>query len=145
MIYYQKNDRSLWHISRNGEQIHSLGRPYAASEIAGTEDLSLDFSILWALNDDKTLWRNGSSGSDNHWIKVGRPQQAHKIAASHGTVFALNTNGSFWWGGGKNGTWERIGTAKEAIEIAAASKGQSDEIYLYALNKDYSLWQGIIT
>lgn len=145
IIYYQTADRTLWYVSGSGAHIRA-GKPWGAAAIAGTEDITLDFSILWALNDDKTLWRNAVSGADGQWHKIGQPHSAWKIAASQNTLFALNHDRSFWMNsnGGLDGLWEHLDLLPETIEITAASEGQSGAIQLYALHDDFTIWNGVI-
>lgn len=145
VVYYQTDDRFLWYRSGHGERVR-VGQPWGAAVIAGTEDTSLDFSILWALNDDKSLWQNTHSGGDAQWQRIGQLLQAVKIAASHDALFALNVDGSFWMNhsNGADGAWECIGSASEAVEITAASQHQSSAVQLYALHRDSSIWMGVV-
>ncbi len=144
-VYFQKRDRSLWHIE--GGRLVRIGTPFGAMEIAGTESAGVATAILYALNDDKTLWVNTSGGVDHRWIRKGQPRSAKKIAASRGAVFALNTDGSIWinQNQGTDGNWQSIGRAPHAMEIAAANEPGSTRIRLYALNTDFSLWTATVT
>jgi hypothetical protein len=144
-IYFQTADRTLWYRNSKGG-LHRAGKPWAAAALAGTEDITLDFSLLWALNDDKSLWRNFHNGADSLWQRVGQPHSAANLAAAHQILFALNGDGSLWENNaaGADGAWTLIGEATGAMEITAASQRQSAAIHLYALHADSSIWMGTL-
>jgi hypothetical protein len=144
-IYFQKNSRELWERTEGGE-LRRVGYPHAAAEISGSTDFS-GFPVIWALNDDRTLWYNSWGGDDANWTKVGRPVSADKIASAGDDIYALNDNKTFWRNrrGGRNNSWEYLDTPFAAVEIAAASAGPSTQPRIYALNDDYTLWEGEVT
>lgn len=143
-VYSINQQHELWALNHNGEELWKVGRPNSAAEVAATEFPSMDHSQMWALNDDKTLWKSDQGGRDSSWEKVGKPLDAVKIAAAEGKIVALNTDGSLWLNeqDGKDSGWQFVGMAKEAIEISAASVGPDRLFRLLALNRDYSLWEG---
>lgn len=144
IVFFQKDNRELWYLSGDGDPVKA-GRPYAADRIAATEDATLDFPRLWALNDDRTLWRNGSSGADRQWNRVGRPRAARDIAATRGAVFAVNNDGTFWRNTrrGRNRAWKRLGVAPDGMrDLAAASIGQTSGHRLVASGSDRDLHVG---
>ncbi|MFC4350609.1 trypsin-like serine protease [Fodinicurvata halophila] len=146
IVYFQKDNRELWYITGSGD-LRQAGRPHAADRIAATEDPTLDFPRLWALNDDRTLWENMSSGSDGGWDRVGRPYAARDIAAVRQALFAVNDDGSFWRNTerGQDAAWVRLGEAPVGMQdLAAANDGQSDRYWLVAGGTDRTLHRGRI-
>jgi papain like protease len=139
-IFFQKKDRTLWYVDRKN-QFHRAGNPQAAVDIAGTEDSTLDFPILYALHDDKTFWINDLAGIDGHWTKTGRSDAANKFAATSNALFALHSDGSLWINRNQGAylNWQPLGEAPAAKTIAANDEGQSDIIRLYTLDTDDSL------
>lgn len=144
-IYFQNEAREIFQYVADG-RFERVGRPFAAAEIAGSED-NTGFPVLWALNDDKTLWRNGNGGVDGQWRKVGQPRAAARIFATPDTIYALNGSKDFYRNrqGGDDEAWERLDRPGAAAEIAVVSNGPSTQPRFYALNTDYTLWEGTVT
>ena len=148
VIFYRRADSSLWSVERAGPR--SIGRPWAALEIAATENS--DLPVLYALNDDRSFWRNGSGGVDSGWRMTGRLEGGHKIAATTSTVLALKADGSVWLNRneGRAETWERVGaldpavTGGDVVSLAAAALRGATEITLYVLQRDRTLWKASI-
>ena len=148
-LYYQNGRRELFRVDPNRAGAlapERVGRPWGAARLAGTEVASLDFPLLWALNDDKTLWRNGNLGADGNWTRVGQPGLADRIAATQSEVWALNSDKTLWrnTSGGRDGQWQRLDRPHAALEIAAAAPRAGGETTLWVLNTDYTLWRGRI-
>jgi hypothetical protein len=149
VMFYQPADRTLWSVERTGPRL--LGRPWAALEIAATE--VGDLPVLFALNDDRSFWRNGSGGVDGGWRMTGRLEGGHKIAATTSMVLGLKTDGSVWLNRneGRAETWERVGALDPAVaggdvvSLAAAALRGAAEITLYVLQRDRTLWKASIS
>jgi hypothetical protein len=147
-LYYQTADRTLFHVDPNRAGPRAperVGRPWAAARLTGTQDPSLDFPILWVLNDDKTLWSNATLGHDGNWRRVGQPGLADRIAATQTEVWALNTDRTLWrnTSGGRDGQWLRLDRPHAALEIAATAPA-GGATTLWVLNTDYTLWRGLV-
>lgn len=145
IIYFQKANKELWHRTSNGS-FKKNGRPWAADRIAATEDVTLDFVSLWALNEDRTLWMNNNSGVDSQWQQVGETT-ARDIAASQQFIFVvteddtlrINNRGSAGY------TWDRNGwVPRGTIDITAASVGQSGNDRVFAATSDGQLFLGLV-
>lgn len=98
-----------------------------------------NFSLFFALNDDKSLYRS-HTGADDSWQYVGNPYQATRVAAANGTLgerlFAVNEDGSLYlnYGDGCDDHWVPLGTVPiggKAVEIAAA-----DAKVIYVIDED---------
>jgi hypothetical protein len=146
-------DRRLYVINIAGSNVGRptrVGQPLGAMDIAATEENTLDFARVFALNDDRSLWRNSSGGIDSAWQKIGQPMLASKIACSREWIYCLGTNPRVLFRSrtGADDTWEPLGEIWATQEITAATSGVGGEEYLYALNNDgavlpnYTLWRG---
>ncbi len=113
-----------------------VGRIIATKDIAGMTGGS-GFPILWALNDDQILWRNGSGGADNGWTRVGKRPTSKMIAATSDALVSVDGDGSLWRSGsGADGSWTYIGSAPAgSIDLTGTSVGGegTDLQRLYAL------------
>lgn len=147
LLYYLRTNHELWYLDTAGG-VHYVGYPWAAADIAGSEDMTLDFPYLWALNEDKNLYRNLNGGLDSSWVWVDYPWNAQQVSSSHSALFAMNTDGSFWTSRQTLPlAWHNIGSAPTgAIDITSASVGQSlGPVYLYALASDGRIHKGTLS
>ena len=143
--YFQRENREIRRLSGRPSRTTRVGFPPAAANISGSEDSTLDFPFMWALNDNKTLWLNTAGGLDGKWQRVGRPWAAKDIAATQRGIFAVNDDNSLWWNTreGADGEWLRIGEMPSpSRDLAASSLDQTDQIVLLALTDSSNLMLG---
>ena len=137
-VYYQKTgSRELWRKPVWGdEQDEWLGRPWGAAMVSGSG--SLGAQVLWALNDDRSLWRNAKEGANNSWQRMGRPGAAREIFAAGNLIGAVNDDGSFWINhdDGRDQKWKRVGDTPEGtLDVTAAMVGSSEQYRVVALTE----------
>ncbi len=152
-LWVVNSDRSLWRNdgTDNAVQWIRIGRPASARRVTGTTSWRVDYPyaafpypILYALNDDNTVWKS-LTGADDSWTYVSTNPYLQLIAAGGGLLearpFGLNYDNSFWLnaGDGCGAYWHPLGTLGAAVDIAAATSKS-----LYLLNSDSSLWKGTI-
>lgn len=138
-------DRTLWRNDGSDSAVRwtHVGTPSGAKQITGNSPFGAVAAVLYALNDDQTLWRS-ATGVDSSWEYLGRPVLADRIAAGFTwplteSVFALNFDKGLYRndGGGSDASWRYVELAGAAVEIVAA-----DSSTIYALNYDHTLWRG---
>lgn len=139
--------REVWRRTAMGGT-ELLGPARFAAELAGTEDMASGRPVLWAVNNDGSLWQSLTEGRD--WRNMRGPSPASagsKIAATVEPIFALNSDSTFWRSnsGGRPDTWRMLDRPASAMEIAATRTLIDPAVKLYALNRDFSLWEGLIS
>jgi hypothetical protein len=127
-------------LARPGISWVQRGKPFDADRIAGCRDGS-----LYALNYDKTLWRNTAGGVDNGWVKIGSAGAAMDLSCTD-RLWAFNTDRSLWRNDGTATapSWTRVGRPTGAKQVTAGfwiGLHQNAVAGLFALNDDNSLWQ----
>jgi hypothetical protein len=149
-LYQFDSDRKLYRNdgSDAAPKWTYVGRPGGAKQITGATGFMFlgTFGMLYALNDDNSLWQS-PSGADGTWKRVGQPGGAGRIAAGGSfmeaaRVFALNGDRSLWLnsGDGCDAYWHWFTNVGDTVDIAARNTTT-----IYALNSDSSLWEGTIT
>ncbi len=159
-LYAFNDDRTLWRNDGTDAAVTwtYVGRPAGAKRITGTTYLDVYFPfpfnldssapVLFALNDDNTLWKS-YSGADGTWSYLGAYADWSRIAAGGGIgearPFALDiysfTGPDIYLnaGDGCNGYWYQIGSLPHAKELVASSS-----TVLYVLKDDHTLWKGSV-
>jgi hypothetical protein len=135
LIRVRRDSRGLWQADR-------IGRPAAAASVAAPAAGRAD--VFWALNDDKTLWKNLQGGADSKWVRVGKPQNARLIAATRGVVYALNTDNSIWinQADGHDGQWLRVGQLGNVAAWSIVEADGTGVIAPFALLRDGNVVRG---
>src|SRR5262249_36082278 len=125
-------------VSHAGIAWEFRGFPSAAARIAGCRDGS-----VYALNTDKTIWRNTSGGSDSGWVFIGTASAAQDITCAD-RLWAFNTDRTLWRNDGTPTSlaWTRVGLPFGAKQVTAGWRIQgNDAPALFALNDDNTFWQ----
>lgn len=144
-LYYLTTGRQLYWINR-GSAVNS-GHPYAAAEIAVGQDYGDEFPIIFALNDDRSLYRSGSMGSDASWQYKGSPLSAHKIAALNTySLLAINDDGALYVNraSGTDSAWVQQSVCnadlRNTVSVGTSDSGRN----FFVLLSDGSLLRGAV-
>jgi hypothetical protein len=145
-LYALNNGRTLYRNDGSDTAVRwtYVSTPGSANKIAGATALAIfvPYGVLYALNDDHSLWRSSDGAS---WSYVGHPGGADRIAAAGGLMetrlFALNYDKSIWlnWGDGCDSYWAPSGNLSAATEITA-----KNERTMYVLDSSKNLWTATI-
>jgi hypothetical protein len=113
------------------------GRPGGANKIAGCRDGS-----IYALNTDRSLWRNTSGGGDTGWVFITNLGLTQDITCSD-RLFAFNDDRQLFRNDGTPTSifWTRLGRPQGAKQITAGWGVPGTVPALFALNDDNSIWQ----
>jgi len=108
-----------------------VGTAGSAARIAGCAD-----GTLYALNNDRTVWRNASGGRNSGWKKLGTASSAQDISCDK-VLWAFNDNRTLWRNDGTPTAlkWTKVGQPSGARQVTAGYGG------VWALNDDLSIWK----
>jgi hypothetical protein len=122
-----------------------IGHPFAAVDVAATEDSSLDFPIAYARNGDNSLWRSSSGGHDSTWVNIGSAPSGSKIASSRSFLLAATSTGALSTSRTSSISWSSLGTISTLRDIAISSQGQSNaDVRVVRLDTNGSIWVGTV-
>lgn len=123
---------------------NQLGRPYAAADLVAAEKSGPFPSTYYALNDDRTLWRNRGEPDDNGWRRIGRPADAKRLAAVRGALLALNDDGTLHVTRkpGDSRYWSQLGRIEGAVDITAVYAPEIDGAVLFAVHENGRVYRG---
>ena len=104
-----------------------------ARRIAACED-----GTLYALHEDKTVWRNSAGGADAGWVQVGAFPQALSVLCAEDHLNVFNSDHTLTRDDGDPDHWTPLGTFAGTKEISGnASDGTPG---YFSLSDDRSLW-----
>jgi hypothetical protein len=154
-LYVLNDDRSLWRNAGSDSAVNFVyvGKPGYTRRITGTSVLwpLSNLPAIYALNGDYSLWWS-IGGAEGSWKKVDQ-HAADAIATGPGGgahLFALRGSAlqSYEARGGIFG-WYSITDVRTfgdtpPLDLNGAALAASDELSIYALLADHTLWKGVI-
>ena len=142
-LYAFNTDKTLWKYtgSLTGAKWSFLETMGAAKAVAGNRHR------LFAINTDNTFWTKVNGGG---WVRLGTWAKGGSLAGGIDTDPTTNValsrafimaNGIMYMStaDGRNGYWTEIDRPSYALKVASAGSG-----VVFALNKDYRLYRGVI-
>ena len=112
-----------------------VGSPFSARKIAACEN-----GRLYALYEDKTIWRNSLGGADTGWIYLAASPDAEEIVCAEDRLIVIQADRSWVRNDGTDTevVWSKLGRQKEFKKLTGNSAGGSPGFF--ALKDDNSLF-----
>jgi hypothetical protein len=145
-LWVFNKDRSLWSVNQQlgGTPTYTwVGSPTGARQIEFAR------GMLWALNDDETIWKS-PNGADGTWTLVGKQPGARLLGGTPGKgatpkLLLWKQNGDILMGDGSNEGWKKFGYSAIGDDIFGGfDDGEVSVVILEATpgNREDNYWEG---